>query len=107
MLTQSNEESRLPGASRRGRSLLLGIYGGRGFKPRLPGRLIVMKHLLVLLSLVVLFVGLPSVVLATPPRRVVETGWTSWEGWPVLVFLLCFGLMIFLIYIALLFTQKK
>ena len=66
-----------------------------------------MKHLLVLLSLVVLFVGLPSVVLATPPRRVVETGWTSWEGWPVLVFLLCFGLMIFLIYIALLFTRKK
>ena len=66
-----------------------------------------MKHLLVLLSLVVLFVSLPSVVLATPPRRVVETGWTSWEGWPVLVFLLCFGLMIFLIYIALLFTRKK
>ena len=67
-----------------------------------------MKHLLVLLSLVVLFVGLPSVVLATPPRRVVETGWTSWEGWPVLVFLLCFGLMIFFdLYCAIIYTKKN
>ena len=61
-----------------------------------------MKFQLVLLLLVVLFVSLPSVVLATPPRRVE----TSWEG-PVLVFLLCLGLMIFLIYVALRFSKKK
>ena len=65
-----------------------------------------MKTPLVLLSLVVFFVGLPSVVLATPPRGP-GTGWTSWEGWPVLVFLLCLGLMIFLIYIALRFSKKR
>ena len=68
-----------------------------------------MKTPLVLLSLVVFFVGLPSVVFASPtigPHNT-ETGWTSWEGWPVLVFLLGLGLMIFLIYIALRFSKKR
>ena len=65
-----------------------------------------MKTPLVLLALSVLFVSLHPVVLATPPRGP-RTGWTAWDGWPVLVFLLCFGIMIFLIYVALRFSKKK
>ena len=61
------------------------------------------------LLLVVLFVSLSSVVFASPPigPHNTETGWTSWEGWPVLVFLLGLGLMIFLISIALRFSKNR
>ena len=62
-----------------------------------------MKTPLVLLSLVVFFVSLPSVVLAHPPVAIKPSRWES----PVFVLLLCLGLMIFLIYIALLFSKKR
>ena len=64
-----------------------------------------MKTPLVLLALSMLFIHLHT-VLASPTRGP-RTGWTAWDGWPVLVFLLCFGIMIFLMYVALRFSKKK
>jgi len=64
-----------------------------------------MKTPLVLLALSMLFVSLHTV--PASPTRGPRTGWTAWDGWPVLVFLLCFGIMIFLMYVALRFSKKK
>ena len=63
-----------------------------------------MKIQLALLSLVVLFVSLPSVVFASPVTRLEPSWWAD----PVnVVFVLGLGLLIVLIYIALLLTRKK